>query len=217
MPNAAAAILPRRTQAERRATTRVQLLDATIDCLFDLGYAGTTTTEIAERAGVSRGAQLHHFPTRIELVTTAVEHLFQRRRSEFMEAIARLPAGPGRVAAAIELLWSMVSGPTFYAWLELAVAARTDRELAPSIAALTERFSEEITRSFRELFPPPAAAGPFYEVAPRFVFALMDGLALNAMHAGGPADTTAVLDALKRIAGLVFPPSGQAGPEGDPT
>src|SRR5262245_26573737 len=178
MSNRVVALQPRRTQAERRAATRAQLLDATIDCLFRLGYTRTTTTEIAEAAGVSRGAQLHHFPTKAELVTTAVTYLFERRRAEFTAAIARLPEGPGRVGAAIDLLWSMVSGPTFYAWLELAVAARTDPELAASVATMTQRFTQEIAESFRQLFPPPPDAGPLYAVAPRFVFALMDGHAV---------------------------------------
>jgi AcrR family transcriptional regulator len=116
---------PRRTQAERRASTRGRLLDATIECLGDLGYAHTTTPEIARRAGLSRGAQLHHFPTKAELVIAAVEHLFARRHQEFRAAFARVPAGADRYAAAIDILWSMVSGPTFHAWLELAVASRT--------------------------------------------------------------------------------------------
>ena len=217
MPNSALALRPRRTQAERSATTRAQLLDATIDCLFHLGYARTTTTEVAERAGLSRGAQLHHFPTKVELVTTAVGHLFERRRAEFIEAIARLPIGPERVSAAIDLLWSMVSGPTFYAWLELAVAARTDPELAPSVAALNQRFSEEIVQSFRALFPPPPGAGLLYDVAPPFVFALMDGLAMQRMHAREASEPAAVLAALKQLAGLVFPPAGSPGPKGEPS
>ncbi len=49
-------------QEERSAETRRRLLDATVACLFERGYAGTTTTELARRAGVSRGAQMHHFP-----------------------------------------------------------------------------------------------------------------------------------------------------------
>ena len=70
----------RRTQEERSAETRTRLLDAAIECLLKLGYAGTTTTEIATRAKVSRGAQLHHYPTKQELLTAAVEHLFERDR-----------------------------------------------------------------------------------------------------------------------------------------
>src|SRR5262245_56941941 len=103
---------------------RARLLDATIDCLPELGYAGTTTTEVAERAGVSRGAQLHHFPTKEELVLAAVEHLFHKRNAELLAAFARLPAGTDRPAAAIDLLWKIIGADTFYAWLELAVAGR---------------------------------------------------------------------------------------------
>jgi AcrR family transcriptional regulator len=206
MTSAAVATRPRRTQAERSAFTRGQLLDATIDCLHELGYARTTTTEIAERAGVSRGAQLHHFPTKSELVITAVEHLFERRHAEFVRAIAGLPAGPERAAAAIDLLWSMVSGPTFYAWLELAVAARTDPELRESVASLTERFVETVRLTFLELFPPVGEPNPFYEAVPLFVFALMDGLALQKILSENPDRFTTVLDTLKSLAGLVIPP-----------
>src|SRR3569832_837711 len=66
---------PPRTQAMRRAETRTRLLDATVECLIELGYAGTTTPIECERAGRSRGALLHHFPTKTELVIAAVTHL----------------------------------------------------------------------------------------------------------------------------------------------
>ena len=173
----------RRTQAERSASTRGRLLDATIACLHDLGYARTSTPEIARRAGLSRGAQLHHFPTKAELVTSAVDHLFRRRREEFLRAFHERPAGQDPAEAAIDILWSMVSGPTFYVWLELTVAARTEAELREPVAALTRRLTGLVEDTFRELFPAPAAPNPFYAVAPRFAFALLDGLA--------PTDTPA--------------------------
>jgi AcrR family transcriptional regulator len=197
----------RRTQAQRSATTRARLLDATIECLHDLGYARTSTPEIARRAGLSRGAQLHHFPTKAELVTSAVEHLFDRRQQEFVRAFRGRPAEQDPAEAAIDILWSMVSGPTFYAWLELVVAARTDPELREPVAALTARLTAVVEQTFRELFPAPAAANPFYEVAPRFAFALLDGLALERVHTNEPNAHTAVLQALKGLARLVMPRS----------
>ena len=195
----------RRTQAERSATTRTRLLDATISCLHDLGYARTSTPEIARRAGLSRGAQLHHFPTKAELVTHAIEHLFGRRREEFLRAFRARPAGQDPAEAAIDILWSMVSGPTFYAWLELVVAARTDPELRDPVAGLTGRLVAIIEQTFRELFPAPAVPNPFYAVAPRFAFALLDGLALERIHATDPNAHVAVLQALKGLARLVMP------------
>jgi AcrR family transcriptional regulator len=199
----------RRTQAERSASTRARLLDATIECLHDLGYARTSTPEIARRAGLSRGAQLHHFPTKAELVTSAVEHLFSRRRAEFLQAFREREPGQDPRAAAIDILWSMVSGSTFYVWLELTVAARTDPELREPVAALTERLATIIEETFRELFPAPATPNPFYDVAPRFAFALLDGLALEGIHARQANAHEPVLQALKGLARLAMPPSSE--------
>lgn len=197
--------MPRRTQEERSASTRSRLLDATIACLSDLGYARTTTTEIADRAGVSRGAQLHHFPTKAELVTTAVERLFERRTEEFRSAVETLPAEVDRSAAAIELLWSMVSGPTFHAWIELVVAARTDPELRKTVSAIARRFGENIDRTHRELFPEAVSANAFIDLAPVFTFALLQGLALDEIAGIDPARTRSVLELLKSLAAVALP------------
>src|SRR2546430_17226831 len=99
--------LPRRTQEERSASTRARLLDATIFCLSELGYGRTTTTEIAERAGVSRAAQLHHFPTKAELVTTAVYHLFEKLPDVSRRPFSTLPAAIDRIAAGVCVQWWM--------------------------------------------------------------------------------------------------------------
>jgi AcrR family transcriptional regulator len=189
--------------------TRTRLLDATIDSLIERGWAGTTTTEVADRAGVSRGAELHHFPTKADLVAAAVEHLFLRRHDEFRHAFDALPPDVDRAAAAIDLLWPMVSGPTFYAWLELAVAARTEAELRSRLAPIGQRFAENVERWFRELFPPPASAGAFYEAAPGFAFAIMESLAVIKMVAEDRPHFVALRDrllgTLKLLAAVVMP------------
>jgi AcrR family transcriptional regulator len=142
----------RRTQAERSATTRALLLDATIDCLVEAGYAGTSTTLIAARARVSRGAQLHHFPSKAALVARAVERLAQRRLAELRRQATRLPSRRGRPRAALDLLWSTQSGPLFEAALELWVAARTDPELRETLIPVEERVSASTLDVCRDLF-----------------------------------------------------------------
>lgn len=127
----------RRTQADRTATTRAALLDATLDSLVELGYARTTTQGIAARAGVSRGAQLHHFPTREQLVVAAVEHLAAKRDDEIRDAADR--------AAALELLADIFTGPLFLAALELWVAARTDPALRAALVPLEREVNERLT------------------------------------------------------------------------
>jgi AcrR family transcriptional regulator len=196
----------RRTQEERSAETRARLLDAATECLVELGYARMTTTEVADRAGVSRGAQLHHFPTKEELVLAAVEHVFARRLHEFREAFARLPAQVDHAGAAIDLLWKMIGADPFYAWLELAVAGRTDPTLGRRVRALGSRTEVEVERTFRELFAPPAAPNPFFDIAPKFVFAVLQGLALDRLLVTQPrvrADD--VLQAVKLLSAFAFP------------
>ena len=165
------------TNEERSAQTRGKVLDATVDCLIELGYAGTTTTLISERAGVSRGAQLHHFPTKAELVAAAVEHLATRLGEDLQQQAAALPADGDRVTAAIDLLWSRFSGPLFPAWLELWVAARTDPELAASLRPLEQRLRTGIEKQGRAMFA--AGAGTDHEVIAQLTFYLMQGMALD--------------------------------------
>src|SRR6266508_1349164 len=81
-----------RTQAERSEHTRELLLDATIECLVELGYARTTVHEICLRAGLSRGAQQHHFTTKAELMAGALEHLFARLSQQVLDAVERCVA-----------------------------------------------------------------------------------------------------------------------------
>jgi AcrR family transcriptional regulator len=189
----------RRVQ-ERSIATRAALLDAAIECLIDRGYAATTTIETARRAGVSRGAQLHHFPTKAQLLATAVEHLFDRRRSEFLEAFAAIDPKADRLDAAMDLLWSMFTGPAFVAWTELWVAARTDPELAATVIAVERRFTAETRAIFTEMFPAePGADALVYDIARDFAFALMSGVALQRLFPHGERPATDYLDALKRV------------------
>src|SRR3984893_4948525 len=115
-------------QEERSAETRRRLLEAAIACLNERGYTRTTTTEIAGRAGVSRGAQVHHFRHKEELVIGALEHICERRLAELQYAFEELPIGglEVRFETLIDLMWSAFRGPSFYAWLELLVASRTE-------------------------------------------------------------------------------------------
>jgi AcrR family transcriptional regulator len=134
---------PARTpQGERTRVMRQRLLEATVDCLVELGWAGTTTTVVSERAGVSRGAQLHHFPSKQELVVAAVEHLSERRRGVMAESAADLPQ-EGRTRAILDVLAQQFVSPVFYAALELWVAARSDAELRKAVAPLERRVGRE--------------------------------------------------------------------------
>src|ERR1700752_5195768 len=123
----------RRTRAERTAAMRTRLLDATIECLVTYGYAGTTTPRVAELAGVTRGAQIHHFRSKEDLVVAAIEHLAQQRAQGAIRELGRVKASPDPISKVLDFLLEAHQGPMFVAALELWVAARTDPVLASQI------------------------------------------------------------------------------------
>ena len=75
---------------------RARLLDATVDCLVAGGYAKLSTNDVVRRAGVSRGALAHHFPTKSELVAAAGTRLIERRAAEFRATFRAVPAASAR-------------------------------------------------------------------------------------------------------------------------
>jgi AcrR family transcriptional regulator len=133
-------------QEERTRAMRQRLLEATLQCLVERGWSGTSTTLVSERAGVSRGAQLHHFPTKTDLVIAAVEHIATVRREELAEAAAALPAGERRTRQVLDLLGQHFTADVFAAALELWVAARTDPQLLAAVEPLERQTGRETHR-----------------------------------------------------------------------
>jgi AcrR family transcriptional regulator len=138
-------------QQQRSRSMQHRLLDAAVDCLVERGWAGTTTTLVADRAGVSRGAQLHHYRTKSALLIAAVEHLAERRSAELRAEAAGLPPDGDRLEATIELLASLFTGPLFAAAIEVWVAARTDAALRSALVPVEARFGREVHRLTVEL------------------------------------------------------------------
>jgi hypothetical protein len=116
-----------------------------------------------------------------------------------------------RLDAALDLTWSMFQGPTFVAWTELWVAARTDPELAANVVSVERRFTAQTRMMFVKMFPAePGADQLVYNVARDFAFAVMTGVALQRLFSHGERPASDYLDALKRVfrlAGLQTEPS----------
>jgi AcrR family transcriptional regulator len=187
------------TQAERSAGTRARLLEAAVACLVERGYFGTSTAEVCRRAGVTRGAQLHHYPTKAALLGAAVEHVMALRHDEFRRAVA---GGPRRLDRTLAGLWTIYAGPTVAAWQELVVAARTDAELHEVVRRVNHRFEREAEATFRAVFPGVPAAR--VRAGARLVMALFDGLALNHGLDRDDALARAVTREVARLLGVAW-------------
>jgi AcrR family transcriptional regulator len=174
----AAGPLGRRTQAERTERTRGALLDATVVVLAERGYSGMSTTEVAKRAGVSRGAQLHHFPSKLALVEGAVHHVFAQREAAFRERFHELLPEERTEAAAVSLFWEVTRSASHDALHELALAARTDDALRPLVGQAVLESERAIVEVFCELLP-EAAHDPFVAIRVRVAMALMQSANLH--------------------------------------
>ena len=233
-----------RTQQQRREETRRALLDAAVQSLIDVGFARTTTLEVQRRADVSRGALLHHFPSKAELLVAAVDHLAEMRAREMKAFASQLPpertertdraertdreaaergdpapGGDPRTGAVLDLLWQCFSGTFFKVSMELRTAARTDPELRRVLTAAERSLRDRIVAQSRTLFGRAVADHPGLERALDLTLQLMIGAAMTSVLHGQSTQLDDLIDDWKALFPLVLASAsarGQAGAQGAP-
>jgi len=204
-------------QARKSAATRLQILDATLRCFTKFGYFHTTTPAIAEEAGLSRGAMLHHFPTRTDVVRAAIAHLHAKRLKAFRAAVEGLPPGENRAYAALRAHWEQVRHPLYAVCIELQVAARTDPELADILAPAEKAFARELQETAREVVPEWNQAGPQFEIGYELATCSLRGMALNQFVPGAAEPSEDFFRYLeKQLADLAREGSTMRAPGGHP-
>ncbi|MFD7405091.1 TetR/AcrR family transcriptional regulator [Streptomyces sp. NPDC059866] len=134
----------RAPKQDRSRATRQRLLEAAVACLAEHGWAGSTVAVVAERAGVSRGAAQHHFPTREDLFTAAVEYVAEERSLALRALFPQGAADDHR--AVVAALVDLYTGPLFRAALHLWVAASNEDQLRPRVTELEARVGRETHR-----------------------------------------------------------------------
>jgi AcrR family transcriptional regulator len=168
-------------QAHKSSNTRDQILEAAIKCIVEIGYANTTTTKIAEVAGLSRGATLHHFPSKMLIIRAAVDYLHQKRLRAFRKSIDNIPTGADRPKLSVEFYWNHVTHPLFVAFFELSVAARHDDDLRDILHPAQKAFDEEWYKTAQELFPEWQSDPTAFNLALDLSQKLMEGMAISRL------------------------------------
>ncbi len=196
-----AAARPAPKQARSRATRR-KILEAAVACLVERGYAGASTTEIGQRAGVSQGALFKHFSSKLDLLGAAVEHLFAHMIHDYERAFSELAgrSSGARLDGAIRLLRRTFAEPRLQAAFELYVAARTDAALSNAIEPVLRAHRDNLREVARSLFPTEAARTPDFDAFVDIVLDAMQGAALGAVVLPDPAREEMALEALERWA-----------------
>ncbi len=170
-----------RTQGERSAAMQRRLLDATVAALYEKGYGGTTTLEVQQRAGVSRGALLHHYASRADLMVAAVEHLSRERVAEVLAIAQSAPPRARRVEWAVRILWGTFQGPLFAASLELWMAARNDADLLAALMPQERILGQAIRSMAADLFGPGASASRHFNEALEMLLDAMRGASARSV------------------------------------
>lgn len=175
-------------RVQQREATRGLILGAAVDALIASGYSAISTMAVQRAAGVSRGALLHYFPTRAQLVQGLVAHLVESNEAAVREISASLPAELDAVSRAVRALFEALSRPAFEAELELWAAARTDPELRAALRVAERAAGRDLRRVVDEVFGPQLVAQPCYPLIAELTVMLIRGLAVSsALRAGNRA------------------------------
>lgn len=186
----------RRTQAERSAETRRILLETAIRCLHQRGYAATTTLLVAGEAGLSRGAMLHQFPTRVDLMMFVVQSVFEDEVAIYDARLSAIEDQKQRLYAFPEIVWEVLSRPSGVAVLEILQGSRSDPDLAERLAPLQAQIEESALVSLRQWFGDTGAGA---KAAMRLVVWAARGLSIAKVLVPDPEDIEKSVTLLRRM------------------
>ncbi len=184
-------------QALKSAKTRARLIEATIRCLVKYSYADTTTPKVAEEAGLSRGAMLHHFENGRQLMQATLVELHHKRLRAFRRAAGTLDHDTRTL---LHAYWGQLLRPSFIAFQELALASRTDKQLAATLEPVRQEFRERWHDLAIELFPEWRQDPRAFDIALALTQSTLEGMAVNRLTHGIDDDTISlVLDHLEKV------------------
>ncbi|MGV8873848.1 MAG: TetR/AcrR family transcriptional regulator [Rhodococcus sp. (in: high G+C Gram-positive bacteria)] len=165
---------------------RRRVVEATVECLVEHGYAGTTTQRVQVQAGVSRGALLHHFPSKPAMFLAAVSHVGEQQDLAIRAAAERSVSGSDRVEFAFEVLHDAMSGPLYLAGYELWMAARTDSDLRSVLAPYERTVGQNLRELGVLIFGPEFSTQPGFPTAFESLVQMFRGLALTGVLRENP-------------------------------
>lgn len=82
---------PARKQQQRSVVTQQKLLHAAIEAFSENGFKGTSTRDIADRAGVHHPLITYHFRNKDQLWRAAADRIFREFNISLVKAMAEIP------------------------------------------------------------------------------------------------------------------------------
>ena len=112
----------RTPQVQRTAEMKARLSQAAFEVINEVGYASFRTSAVSKKAGVSQGAQLHHFPTKNDLAVAAMEYAYSLAYKAFEENLAAFKEGDDLLDAIIRDAESFYFSESFMVALDILMA-----------------------------------------------------------------------------------------------
>jgi AcrR family transcriptional regulator len=194
-----AAAVIRGSHAERTAAMRKRLIEAAIDCLGRLGYGATTLQVVTDAAGVSRGAVLHHFPNKVDLMIAVAEYAAEKQNRHVRRMLADTTPGMDRFLAITMATWDAMTRPPAIALLEIMMGSRSDRELGERFPAVIESLEKYQREGVWEQAQSVGITDKAQiEAMVHLHTAAMRGLALELMFSGDQKKAGAAMELLRR-------------------
>jgi AcrR family transcriptional regulator len=189
---------PQSFQEKKSKSTRNLILDSAIECLFEEGYSDTSTALIAAKAGLSRGAMMHHYPTKIDLITALIEHLNEKRKFAYSQLVASIPDTKRlEQEAGIEAYWELLTSKESIALKELRNAARTDNQYSEILGQATREIENEWRDFVLTLFPEWKNKPDQFNLAMDLTQFLMEGMAMHHINGSKTFKKDPILNYLK--------------------
>jgi AcrR family transcriptional regulator len=195
----------RRPQAERSAETQAKLIQAAIKCLHQFGYSTTSTTLVADEAGVSRGAMTHQFPSKVDLMLAVVRSVFEEEVAEY----SRLLSGKSPKDAFFAfpgVAWQILSRPSAIAVTEIMLASRSDPTLAAGLAPMQATIERDAGRGVVETLRDAGLADrKDGKAVHRLFVSALRGLAIESLYTRDKSVIEDAVTVLEKVLHLLYP------------
>ena len=174
-------------QATKSENTRKAIMDATIRCYVSYGFTETTVAKIAEAAGLSRGALMHHFESRHDIIRASVHHLVDQRMNEYEHLVSAAATDGGTTVTRENLritmyaLWEFFHLPSHTAYQELMLAARANAELGGIMTRAQLELDQRISDSIRSMFPAWENRETIRQLVTDLTFFAFQGMAISSL------------------------------------
>ena len=190
----------RRTQTQRNQQTQEKLVGAAIDLLKKGRYVGLRTMDVAEHAGLSKGASTHHFPTKNALVLRALQEVY---RSTQERALQRIAGAGASTRAVLEALMddskAFFLSDDFLLSLDL-VMIDPESELGTGVKELARAYRLPVEQAWLEALLRAGHGVQEAEEVVRLTFAIARGCGIRQLIAGPEAATDRLMDSWLRMA-----------------